>query len=223
MEFLTGLLSIVVVNLVLSGDNAVVIAMASRSLAARQQKLAVFWGTAGAVVLRVILTTGAVLLLKIPLLKAVGGALLVVIAINLLREGESNKDACKEANCLWGAVKTIIIADFLMSLDNVLAVAGASRGNILLLIAGLAMSIPMIIFGSQIIVFFMKKFPLIIYIGAGILGWTAGEMIVGDGQVETLLQNAMPVLHRLLPALFSLFVVVFGYWLSLHQKKKFQT
>lgn len=220
MEFLAALISIVVINLVLSGDNAVIIAMASRNLPVRQQKLAIFWGSAGAIGLRVILTTGAVILLKVPLLKAIGGALLVWIAVKLLKKEEREKDACKEASCLLDAIKTIIIADFLMSLDNVLAVAGASRGNVLLLIIGLAMSIPIIIYGSRIIVFLMKKSPLIIHVGAGILGWTAGEMIAGDQQVEAYLQIAMPILDLLLPILLTLFVVVFGYWLNLRQKKK---
>ncbi|MEW6276514.1 MAG: TerC family protein [Bacillota bacterium] len=220
MEFLAALISIVVINLVLSGDNAVVIAMASRNLSVRQQKLAIFWGSAGAIGLRVILTTGAVFLLKVPLLKAIGGALLVWIAVKLLKEDECEKDACKEASCLWDAIKTIIIADFLMSLDNVLAVAGASRGNVLLLIIGLAMSIPIIIYGSQIIVFLMKKFPLIIYVGAGILGWTAGEMIAGDQQVAAYFQRIMYILDLFLPALLTVFVVAFGYWLNLRQKKK---
>lgn len=212
MEFVAALANIIVINLVLSGDNAVVIAMASRNLPRRQQKMAIFWGSAGAIALRVILTLGAVLLLKIPLLKAVGGILLVYIAGKLLKEDKSSSEACAAtAGSFWEAVKMIIVADLLMSTDNVLAIAGASKGNILLLAFGLALSIPIIIFGSQILLFFIKKFPLVIYLGAGILSWTAGEMIVSDERFAALFQaETAEIMNMAVPALLTAFIITFG-------------
>ncbi|MEW6274653.1 MAG: TerC family protein [Bacillota bacterium] len=218
MEIVTALLSIIIINLILSGDNAVVIALASRNLPARQQKQAVFWGSGGAIGLRVILTIVAVLILRIPFLQAAGGILLVWIALKLLRDEES-KEEYESADNLWGAIKTIIFADFLMSLDNVLAVAGASKGNIPLLITGLAISIPIIVFGSQIILFFMKKFPIIVYVGAAVLGWTAGEMFVRDRQMTLYLHHLPGTFEWLIPLVLTLFVVIVGYWLNARRKK----
>ncbi|MGB9905086.1 MAG: TerC family protein [Desulfotomaculales bacterium] len=222
MEFVAALANIIVINLVLSGDNAVVIAMASRNLPRRQQKMAIFWGSAGAIALRVILTLGAVLLLKIPLLKAVGGILLVYIAGKLLKEDKSSSEACvTTAGSFWEAVKMIIVADLLMSTDNVLAIAGASKGNILLLAFGLALSIPIIIFGSQILLFFMKKFPLVIYLGAGILSWTAGEMIVTDERFAALFQaETGEIMNMAVPALLTAFIITFGYLHKRTRRKK---
>lgn len=221
MEFLAALGSIIVINLVLSGDNAVVIALASRNLPAKQQKLAIFWGSAGAIILRAVLTIGVVLLLKIPFLKAIGGALLIFIAVRLLKEDGCASEVCESAGSLWEAVKTIIIADILMSTDNVLAIAGASRGNIPLLILGLALSIPIIIGGSQILLLGMKKFPLIIYLGAGVLGWTAGEMIVTDARFAAFFADeAAEILDKTLPALLAIFVIASGTLLNRLQKKK---
>jgi YjbE family integral membrane protein len=219
MEFVAALANIIVINLVLSGDNAVVIAMASRNLPRRQQNMAIFWGSAGAIALRVILTLGAVLLLKIPLLKAVGGILLVYIAGKLLKEDKSFSEACvTTAGSFWKAVKMIIVADLLMSTDNVLAIAGASKGNILLLAFGLALSIPIIIFGSQFLLFLMKKFPLVIYLGAGVLGWTAGEMIVTDERFAALFQaETAEIMNIAVPALLTAFILTFGY---LHKRTR---
>lgn len=226
MEYITILLGIILINLILSGDNAVLIALACRNLSLKQRKLSIFWGSAGAIVLRIILTIGAVLLLKIPLLKLIGGVLIVWIAFKLLmQEDESAEDDSKSTSNLWQAIKIIIIADLLMSTDNVLAIAGVSKGNVTLLAVGLATSIPLIILGAQFIVYLMKKFPLIIYIGAGVLGWTGGEMILGDKQVEELLDNALShntiaVLEWLIPLALTLFVIFGGYWLNLCQKKR---
>ena len=209
------------INLVLSGDNAVVIALASRSLPAKQQKLAIFWGSAGAIILRAALTIGVVLLLKIPFLKAAGGALLIYIAVKLLKEDECASEVCKSAGSLWEAVKTIIFADILMSTDNVLAIAGASKGNLPLLILGLALSIPVIICGSRILLFFMTKFPLIIYVGAGVLGWTAGEMIVTDASFASLFAGeTVEILDEALPALLTAFVIISGALINRLQKKR---
>jgi len=226
MEYVTILFGIILINLILSGDNAVLIALACRNLPLKQRKLAIFWGSVGAIVLRVLLTMVALLLLKIPLLKLIGGVLIVWIAFKLLMQEEENQeDDSKCAGNLWEAIKIIIIADLIMSTDNVLAIAGISKGNVPLLAVGLATSIPLIILGAQIVVHLMKKFPAIIYVGAGILGWTGGEMIVGDKQVEGLLNNALShntiaVLEWLIPLALTLFVVFGGYWLNLRRKKR---
>ena len=154
-EFIIGLLKIILINIVLSGDNAVVIALACRKLPREQQKLAVFWGSVGAIVLRVVLTFVAVELLQIPFLKIVGGLLLVWIAVNLLR-GDEETDL-KASSTLFGAIRTIILADFIMSLDNVVAVAGIAGNNLLLIIVGLTISIPLIIWGSQLLMKLMDQ------------------------------------------------------------------
>jgi len=218
METVAALLSIIMVNLVLSGDNAVVIALASRRLPDGQQKKAIFWGSAGAIVLRVLLTTVAVFLLKLPFLQLIGGVLLVWIAVKLLADEETEK-VCHAADCLKQAIKTVVVADFLMSLDNVLAVAGVAKGNIPLLVAGLVISIPIIIFGSQLVMILMNRIPVIVYLGAGILGWTAGEMITGDQKLQPLLHGSLNFLEWLIPLGLTLFVIVCGKWLSLRQGK----
>lgn len=187
-EFIIGLLNICVINLVLSGDNAVVIALASRNLAAKQRQLAIFWGSAAAIILRIVLTIVAVFLLKIPYLQAIGGLLLVWIGVKLLTD-EEEEEHMEASSSLMTAIKTIIIADLIMSLDNVLAVAAASKGNYILLIIGLAISIPIIIFGSQLLVWLMKKMPAFVYIGAGLIAWTAGEMINTDKKIAPLFYN----------------------------------
>lgn len=197
MEFLLALLGIMMVNIVLSGDNAVVIAMASRNLPHKQQRLAIFWGSAGAIALRVVLTLVAVVLLQIPYLQFAGGALLVWIAAKLLLE-EKEEESIVALTSFWGAVKTIIIADLVMSLDNTLAIAAVANGNIPLLVFGLALSIPIIICGSQILVWLMAKFPIIVYIGAGLIAWTAGEMMVRDGKLGVYIVALTPA--WLLPA-----------------------
>jgi len=180
-SFILNLLEILLINIVLSGDNAVVIALACRNLPDEHRNKAVVFGTLGAVVLRVGLTFVAVYLLTIPFLNFIGGLLLLWIAISLLK-GEDDGDI-KANSTLAGAIKTIIIADLVMSLDNVVAVAGAANGNILLIILGLVISIPLIIWGSQLLMKIMEKFPIIIIAGAALLGYTAGEMIFKDKAV----------------------------------------
>jgi YjbE family integral membrane protein len=177
--FWIGLLKIIGVNLILSGDNAVVIALAARSLPQRQQKAAVLWGSGAAVVMRIILTIFAVALLTLPWLKVVGSLLLFWIGIKLLlpEEGDANIDA---SDNLISAIKTILIADLVMSIDNVIAVAAAAQGSMTLLVLGLAISIPLVIFGSTVLLHLMERWPVIITIGGGLLGFVAGEMLVTD-------------------------------------------
>src|SRR6185369_5955513 len=211
-EFWIALSQIILINIVLSGDNAVVIALASRSLPARQQKKAIIFGSVGAIVLRIILTFFAVYLLELPYLKLVGAALLLWIGVGLLKGDDGDEDI--EGNDgLWAAVKTIIIADLVMSLDNVIGVAAAAKGNVPLLVIGLVISIPLIIFGSTIILKLMNRFPIIITIGAGLLGWVAGEMAVTDPAIHAFVENHH-YLHTVLPVAGVVLVVGLGKYLA---------
>jgi YjbE family integral membrane protein len=177
--FWLGLLKIIGVNIILSGDNAVVIALAARSLPPKQQKAAVLWGSGAAVVMRIILTVFAVALLTLPWLKLVGSLLLFWIGIKLLIPEEESEDIDASDN-LIAAIKTILIADLVMSIDNVIAVAAAAGGSLTLLVLGLAISIPLVIFGSTLLLHLMERWPIIITIGGGLLGFVAGEMLVTD-------------------------------------------
>jgi YjbE family integral membrane protein len=179
LEFLSALMVIIAIDLVLAGDNAILIGLASRNLPKEQQKKAILFGSLGAVVIRSIATLGVVWLLKVPGLHLVGGLMLVWIAYKLLVE-EDNHEEVKAGDSFWAAIRTILIADALMGLDNVLAVAGASHGNFLLVVIGLLVSIPIVMWGSTIILKFIEKYPVIITIGAAILAWTAAKMIVGE-------------------------------------------
>jgi YjbE family integral membrane protein len=181
--FWIGLAKIIGVNIILSGDNAVVIALAARSLPARQQKQAILWGAGAAVVLRIILTIFAAALLALPWLKIIGSLLLFWIGIKLLVP-EDEDDNINASDHLLTAIKTILIADLVMSLDNVIAVAAAAGGSMTLLVLGLAISIPLVVFGATLLVKAMERFPIIITIGAGLIGWVAGEMLIADSALH---------------------------------------
>lgn len=217
MEFWMTLVQIMMVNIVLSGDNAVVIALAARSLPAHQQKVAIMWGSSGAVVLRIILTVLAVYLLKIPFLQFIGGILLIWIAYQLLTEDdEAEGEAHHTHGNLMSAVKTILIADVVMSLDNTLAIAGVAKGNWTLLIAGLALSIPLVVFGSALIMKMMDRFPMIVYIGAGLIAYTAGEMIDSDKAI----QPYLPAIFHGTPYIAILLTIaLLGYGLWYNTRK----
>ncbi|MGG4393201.1 TerC family protein [Paenibacillus thiaminolyticus] len=174
---------ILLINMVLSGDNAVIIAMASRHLPGHYQRQAIWWGVGGAVLMRCVLTVVAVTLLRIPLLQAAGGAMLFAIAVQLTTLSRQEPDEMKEAGSLWTAIRTILIADFVMSLDNVLAIAAIAKGRMDFVIIGIALSIPLIVWGSTIISRWLERLPLLMYAGAGILAYTAGEMIGSDAQI----------------------------------------
>lgn len=179
--FWAALGSIIWVNIILSGDNAVVIALAARALPPHQQKQAIFWGSAAAIVMRVVLTIIALEMLKWPWLKIVGALLLLYIGISLMLEDDDEEgDVDDKAGGLLVAIQTILIADLVMSLDNVIAVAAAAKGDIPLLVIGLALSIPLIIFGSTLLLKVMERYPIIIVAGAGLLGFLAGEMFLTD-------------------------------------------
>ncbi len=188
VSFLFALLNIIFINIILSGDNAVVIAMAVRSLPDKQRQQGIIWGTAGAVILRIGLTFVAAKLLEVPFVKLAGGVLILWIAIKLLL-GDNDEGHEKQVNGLMQAIGTILMADLVMSLDNVLGVAGASNGNMLLLLIGLATSIPIVVFASKLITKLMDRFPIIVVIGAMILGRVAGEMIISDPYMTRIFHN----------------------------------
>jgi YjbE family integral membrane protein len=180
-EFLSALFAIVIIDLALAGDNAIVIALAARSLPKDQQKKAILWGTVGAIVVRVIMTTAVVWLLGVPGLMFLGGAVLVWIAVKLLQPADNpDEPHLAVRTTFWGAMQTIVIADATMGLDNVLAVAGAAHGSFVLVVLGLLISIPIVIWGSTLILKWVDRFPAIVYIGVAVLAWTAVKMMLGE-------------------------------------------
>ncbi|NLW91233.1 MAG: TerC family protein [Syntrophomonadaceae bacterium] len=209
-EWIVPLLSIIIIDIVLGGDNAIVIALASKCLPPRERRLAMYWGTAGAVAVRAALTAVALLLLKIPLLQFIGGLLLIWIAVKLLVE---DKDVqCKEAGSLGEAIRIIIIADVVMGIDNVIAIAGAAHGSILLVVIGLLVSVPIIMWGSTFILKLMERYPFIVYIGGGVLAWTAGQMMAGDRIIAGILSNYITYPSLTLSSLVVLLVLGIGYY-----------
>jgi YjbE family integral membrane protein len=219
LAFLSALFSIIVINLILSGDNAVVIALAVQSLPKKQRFWGIVLGSGAAVVLRIILTFFAAQLLLIPYLKLVGGLLIAWIAVKLFLEG-ADEAKCNEAGNLMQAVKIILIADLIMSIDNVLAVAGASKGNLFLLIFGLGTSIPLVVGTSTLLSMLMEKYPIIVYIGAAVLGKVAGELIITDPLIEGILHPTQFV-EYLVQAVFAVGVIVVGkLWLKWKTSKE---
>ncbi len=187
--FLIALVQIVAIDIVLGGDNAIIIALACRNLPKKQKRLGILWGTAGAITLRVILVFFASALLTTPGLRLIGGVLLLWIGIKLLTDQASDEleGRIAQKGSLLGAIQTIIIADFVMSLDNALAIAAASKGSMFLVVFGLVVSVPIIIGGSAIILKMMERYPFIITLGAGLLGWLGGDLIANDKVNETIL------------------------------------
>ena len=219
-ESWAALLKIIGINIVLSGDNAVVIALACRSLPEKQRKLGVLFGSVGAIVLRIILTFFAVYLMNLPYLKIVGALLLLWIGIKLILPEDGHGENISANDNLIAAVRTIIIADLVMSLDNVIGVAAAANGSVPLIVIGLLISIPIIIFGSTLIMKVMDRFPIIITIGGGLLGYVAGEMAVTDSAIAGWIEHHVPYLHTWLPILGAVFVVAMGKWLASRQETK---
>ena len=211
-DFWIGLVKIVWINIILSGDNAVVIALAARSLPPHQQKKAVFWGSGAAVVLRILLTVVAAKLLELSFLQIVGGCLLLWIGFQLLSDDEEEEGESKTYGSLMAAVRTILIADLVMSLDNVIAVAAAAQGTVVLLVLGLAISIPLVIFGSTLMIKLMERFPIIVVAGAALIGWVGGETIASDAILHDY-AVAHPALHYVAAALGAALVVGVGkFW-----------
>jgi YjbE family integral membrane protein len=201
------LLKVILTDIVLSGDNAVLIALAASKLPTEQQKRAILYGTGGAIGLRLLFTLIIVWLLKIPFVQLAGGLLLVWIAYKLLAGVDEHNDLTATES-FWGAIKTIVIADALMSLDNVMALAGVGHGNFFIIAIGILISIPIIIWGSSFLVKAMEKYPIISYIGAALLAWTAGEMIVEENRLEQFFES--PILHYGIPAAIAVLVLLFG-------------
>lgn len=220
--FLIALLKIIWVNILLSGDNAVVIALASRNLPPTQQKKAIFFGSGAAIVLRVLLTLFAVQLLQLPWLKLVGALLLLWIGIQLLADNDDDADI-QASSSIWVAIRTILIADLVMSLDNVIAVAAAANSapegaRLILLILGLGLSIPLIIFGSTLLLKLMQRFPVIITLGAALLGFVAGEMATTDAAVHEWFETHMHGLDYAVSISCAVFVVAVGMALARRSK-----
>lgn len=210
VEFFTALLAIIVTDLVLAGDNAIVIGLAARKLPKDQQKRSIIWGTVGAIIIRAIATLVVVYLLNIPGLQLIGGILLLFITYKFISDEDSH-DEVKSGNTLGDAIRTIIIADAAMGIDNVLAVAGAAQGSFVLVILGLIISIPVVVWCSTIILKFMEKYPVIILIGAGVLAWTASKMIVQE-----------PFLHEIFStkfAQYSFSIIVISIVIGIGYKK----
>ncbi|MBV8618080.1 MAG: TerC family protein [Curvibacter sp.] len=208
-DFWIGLLKIVWINIILSGDNAVVIALAARALAPAQQKQAILWGSGAAVVLRIVLTFLAAWLLALPYLQIVGGLLLLWIGIQLLGGHDADEAEGQAGNSMMAAVRTILVADLVMSLDNVIAVAAAAQGNEVLLVLGLAISIPLVIFGSTLMIRLMERFPVIVWLGAGLIGWVGGETLVSDLALKAAVQG-WPWLHEAAACGGAILVIVVG-------------
>ncbi|MEN1935736.1 TerC family protein [Paenibacillus sp. 102] len=210
LDFLTSILMIVGIDVVLGGDNAIVIALASRNLPESKRNKAIFIGTGLAIVLRILLTILAVYLLDIPFLQLIGGILLTLIAVNLITDNNNDLSSIKAKTTLFQAIRTIVFADLVMGFDNVLAIAGAAHGNITLVIIGLLISIPIIIWGSKLILVFMERFPFLIYCGGAVLAYTAGRMITHEIRLVNFFQHN-PTFATSIPFLFTFTVLAIGF------------
>ena len=220
-EFWIAVLQIIAIDIVLGGDNAIVIALACRHLPEKQRNLGIFWGVFGAISLRVVLVFFALNLLEIPFLKIVAAMLLLWIGTNLLQPEPDHDGHVIAANTsLLGAIKTIIIADAVMSLDNVVAIAGAARDSISLVAIGLIVSVPIIVWGSKVVMKLMDRFPAFVVIGAGLLGWIAGGMSVTDAANKEWVNANDTFLQWIAPIFGALAVIVSGKWLAAKTRAK---
>ncbi|HZG61474.1 MAG TPA: TerC family protein [Anoxybacillus sp.] len=207
-EHISSILIIVGIDIILGGDNAVVIAMASRNLPERQRNLAILLGTALAIIVRIILTATVVYLLKVPFLQLVGGIILLFISLKLLIEKE-DAAVIKPGATLWRAVQTIVTADIAMGLDNVIAIAGAAHGNTSLVIFGFLLSVPIIIFGSKVILHWIERYPILVYIGAAILAYTSGKMMTNEQRIQYI-YDQFTFFKSILPVLTIIIVILLG-------------
>jgi len=218
-QFWLAALEIIVINILLSGDNAVVIALACRNLSKRQRRMGIFWGVIGAVLLRIALTFFAVRLLQLPWLQLVGAALLIWIGIKLIAEDEGDEHDVHGSDRLFAAVRTIVVADLVMSIDNVIGVAGAAKGSLLLLVFGLVISIPLVVVGSQLIMKLIERLPWLVVAGGGLLGYLAGEIATEDVVVKPWIEGHAAPLHWLAPVAGVAIVVATGVWLTRRQER----
>ncbi len=219
-QFWIAVMQIIAIDIVLGGDNAVVIALACRRLPEQQRKLGIFWGVFGAIALRVVLIFFALSLLAIPYLKIVGAVLLIWIGIKLLQPESEGGHEIDASTTLLGAIKTIIVADAVMSLDNVIAIAGAAKDEISLVIFGLVVSVPIIVWGSQLVMKIMDRYPVTIAIGAGLLGWIAGDMVVSDVVTKEWVNTQAKYLHWIAPVAAAFMVIGVGKMLAARQLAK---
>lgn len=218
-QFWNGLIQIIFVNILLSGDNAVVIALACRSLPDKYRNKAVLAGSAGAVAIRVLFCLIISWLMTIPAIKLIGGVLLLWIGVKLMvPEHEGEGEGIKSSASIWGAIQTIVVADVVMSLDNVIAIVAAAGGNIVLIVIGLLMSVPLIIFGSQLLMKVLNRFPLLVTAGAGLLGWLGGEIMAGDSLVHHWVEQVHVTSwldgERIAAVVGAAFVVILGTMLA---------
>jgi len=213
--FWIAVLQIIAIDIMLGGDNAVVIALACRKLPPEQRNKGIFWGVIGAIGLRVVMIFFALQLLAVPYLKIVGGLLLLWIGVKLLLpEDEEGHDSIEGGTTLMTAIKTIVVADAVMSLDNVIAVAGASHGSMVLVTLGILVSIPIVVWGSKLVLALMDRFPVVITLGAALLGWIAGGMLLTDKALPDALVQSLGPWHYLLSAAGAALVVLLGKWLA---------
>ena len=222
-QFWLAVLEIIMINILLSGDNAVVIALACRNLTRRQRRRGIFWGVLGAIVLRIVLTFFAMSLLANPYLKLIGGALLLWIGVKLIAEEEGGEHDVKASDRLLAAVWTIIVADLVMSLDNVMGVAAAAKGSGPLIVFGLIVSIPIVVLGSQVIMRLTARFPILVLAGGGLLGYIAGEMMVEDPAVAPWIAANVSQIAGLAPGAGFALVVALGWGLTRHHRRAHKT
>jgi YjbE family integral membrane protein len=213
-KFWAGWVRIVIIDLLLAGDNALVIALAVRSLPQREQFWGRIFGTAGAVILRLLFVTIVTFLLTIPLLRLVGGLLLIWIALKLVRQDGGDADHARQGTTLKQAIGIIILADVVMSLDNVIAIAGAARGDLMLVAFGLLLSLPLVVWGSSMLSRLMNHYPVIIWLGGGVLGWVAGHMILDDPFVAGWVAAWWDVLHHSAPYFLGALISAIGWWFA---------
>jgi YjbE family integral membrane protein len=219
-QFWIRLVEIAFLNLLLSGDNAVLIALAVRALPRHQRILGQVWGAAGAVVLRLVFVGIISALLTVPFLRLAGGAVLLWIAYELVRPDEGGEEAGRHGQSLWHAIWLILVADVTMSLDNVLAIAGAAHGDMALVAIGIAMSVPIVIVGSSVLAALMSRYPAIIWIGGGVLGYVAGDMMLEDPLVEHHLGALAKPLEYPLPLALAAALTTVGWWLSRRHRRR---
>lgn len=220
-----GLLQIIGIDIILSGDNALVIALACRSLPPQQRKLGIWLGTGAAIVLRIAFAAAIVYLLMVPLLKLVGSLLLLWIAIKLLvpeehGDGHGADGGNGGSGSLWTAIKTVVIADAVMSFDNVISVAAAAKGSVGLLALGIAIAIPLMVIGAQMMLWLLDRFPWLMIAGSGLLGWIAGELAISDPIVDDLLGHPHALVHYGFAAATAIFVMAFGSWLARRKQSR---
>jgi YjbE family integral membrane protein len=222
-QFWLAVLEIIMINILLSGDNAVVIALACRNLTPRQRRRGIFWGVLGAIVLRIVLTFFAMSLLVNPYLKLIGGALLLWIGVKLIAEEEGGEHDVKASDRLLAAVWTIIVADLVMSFDNVMGVAAAAKGSGPLIVFGLLVSIPIVVLGSQVIMRLIARFPILVLAGGGLLGYIAGEMMVEDPAVASWIATNASQVAALAPGGGFALVVALGWGLTRRHRRAHKT